>query len=191
MWFAWLMLWASRFHEPMVAQRKRKLFAGLRGRVLEIGPGNGVNLRYLSEGVKWTGYEPNRHLARRIVVPKGGQLFVEAYSGQAGEYDAVICSLVLCSVEDPALVLAGIYRSLRPGGRLLFVEHVAAKRGTALRAAQERWLGVWRCCAGGCHPNRETKGLIAGAGFDIKWSERFHLPLWLAGPHLIGEAVKP
>lgn len=191
MWFAWLMLWASRFHEPLVAERKRQLFAKLRGRVLEIGPGHGVNLQYLSPEVTWTGYEPNRHLARRIVVPEGGQVLVEAYCGQRGEYDAALCSLVLCSVEDPAQVLAGLFRSLRPGGKLVFLEHVAAERGTPLRQAQERWLGLWRCCAGGCHPNRETKDLIARAGFDIQWSERFHLPMWLAGPHLIGEAVKP
>jgi len=190
MWFAWLMQWASRFHEPMVAERKRALFAGLSGRVLEIGAGNGVNLQYLPAAVKWTGYEPNRYLAAKIVVPEGGQLVVDAYRGQAGEFDAVICSLVLCSVKDPVEVLGGLYRCLKPGGRFLFLEHVAADRGSRLRAAQDRWLPLWRCCAGGCHPNRETAGLISAAGFDIKWTERFDLPLGLAGPHLIGEAVR-
>ena len=190
MWFAWLMQWASRFHEPMVAERKRALFAGLTGRVLEIGAGNGVNLRYLPAGVQWTGYEPNRYLAARIEVPEGGELIVDSYRGQAGEFDAVICSLVLCSVKDPAEVLAGLYRCLKPGGRFLFVEHVAAEPGSRLRAAQEKWLPLWRCCAGGCHPNRETAALIAAAGFDMKWSEQFDLPLGLAGPHLIGEALR-
>lgn len=190
MWFAWLMQWASGLHEPMVAERKRALFAGLSGRVLEIGAGNGVNLRYLPAAVKWTGYEPNRYLAAKIVVPEGGQLVVDAYRGQAGEFDAVICSLVLCSVKDPVEVLGGLYRCLKPGGRFLFLEHVAADRGSRLRAAQDRWLPLWRCCAGGCHPNRETAGLISAAGFDIKWTERFDLPLGLAGPHLIGEAVR-
>lgn len=190
MWFAWLIQMASRFHEPMVAGRKRALFAGLSGDVLEIGAGNGVNLQYLPASVKWTGYEPNRYLAAKIAVPEGGTLLVDAYCGQAGEFDAIICSLVLCSVKNPAEVLAGLYRSLRPGGRLLFIEHVAANRGTRLRAAQDRWLPVWCRCAGGCHPNRETGPLIAAAGFDMKWSDRFDLPLWLAGPHLIGEAVK-
>lgn len=190
MWFAWLMQLASRFHEPMVAERKRALFAGLSGRVLEIGAGNGVNLHYLPAGVQWTGYEPNRHLAAKIAVPQGGELIVDSYRGQAGEFDAVICSLVLCSVEDPAEVLGGLYRCLKPGGRFLFLEHVAADRGTRLRAAQDKWLPLWRCCAGGCHPNRETSVLIAAAGFDIKLIERFDLPLGLAGPHLIGEAVR-
>ena len=190
MWFAWLMQWASRFHEPMVAERKRSLFDGLAGRVLEIGAGNGVNLRYLTAGVQWTGYEPNAHLAAKIEVPEGGELIVDAYRGQEGAFDAVICSLVLCSVKDPAEVLAGLHRGLKPGGRFLFLEHVAADRGSRLRAAQDRWLPLWRCCAGGCHPNRETAELIAEAGFDIQWSERFDLPLGLAGPHLIGEAVR-
>lgn len=190
MWFAWLMQLASRFHEPMVAERKRKLFAGLSGSVLEIGAGNGVNLRYLPAGVRWTGYEPNRHLAAKIAVPAHGQLIVDSYRGQEGQFDAVICSLVLCSVQDPAQVLAGLYRCLKPGGRFLFLEHVAAGRGTKLRRAQDKWLPLWRCCAGGCHVNRETDSLIAGAGFDISSIERFDLPLGLAGPHLIGEAIR-
>ncbi len=190
MWFALLMQIASRIHEPMVAERKRALFAGLSGDVLEIGAGNGVNLQYLPSEVKWTGYEPNRYLAAKIAVPEGGELIVDYYKGQAGVYDAVICSLVLCSVQNASEVLAGLYRCLRPGGRLLFIEHVAAVRGTRLRVAQDRWLPIWRCCAGGCHPNRETGSLIEAAGFEMKWRDYFDLPLWLAGPHLIGEAVK-
>lgn len=190
MWFAWLMSLASRFHEPMVAARKRALFSGLSGRVLEIGAGNGVNLQYLSAQVKWTGYEPNRYLAAKIVVPEDGQLIVDSYRGQTGEFDAVICSLVLCSVSNPAEVLSGLYRSLKPGGRFLFLEHVAAVQGTKLRAAQNRWMPLWRCCAGGCHPNRETAAAIESAGFEMNWTDRFQLPLGLAGPHVIGEALK-
>lgn len=191
MWFAWLMRMASRWHEPLVAERKRALFQGLSGRVLEIGAGNGVNLRYLGPGVKWTGYEPNATLARDIVVPSGGRLVVAPYIGQIEPCDVVICSLVLCSVSEPRLVLEGLFRSLKPGGRLLFVEHVAAEQGSGLRAAQDRWTPLWKRCAGGCHPNRETVALIEAAGFDIKSVDRVHLPLWLAGPHAIGEAIKP
>ncbi|MBM3763523.1 MAG: class I SAM-dependent methyltransferase [Acidobacteria bacterium] len=191
MWFAWLMRLASRFHEPMVAERKRALLCGLKGRVLEIGAGNGVNLQYLAQDVVWTGYEPNRWLARNIAVPEGGRLLVEPYRAQPGEYEAAICSLVLCSVEEVTEVLRGLFASLRPGGQLVFVEHVAADRGSPLRRLQDRWLPAWRCCAGGCHPNRETLRLICEAGLTIKEVEHFHLPLWLAGPHICGVATKP
>jgi SAM-dependent methyltransferase len=191
MWFAWLMRLASRYHEPRVAARKRALFRGLTGTVLEIGPGNGVNLQYLPPGVRWIGYEPNSSLAHDIVVPKGGRLVVAPYVGQLETCDAAICSLVLCSVSSPRLVLEGLFRSLKPGGRLLFVEHVAAEQGSALRASQDRWEPLWKRCAGGCHPNRETVALIEAAGFTINHLERFHLPMWLAGPHVVGEAFKP
>jgi SAM-dependent methyltransferase len=191
MWFAWLMRLASRYHEPLVAARKRVLFGGLTGTVLEIGAGTGVNLQYLGAGVQWIGYEPNASLAKDIVVPEGGRLVVAPYAGQFEACDAVICSLVLCSVSDPKRVLEGLFRSLKPGGRLLVVEHVAAEHGSALRASQDRWVPLWKRCAGGCHPNRETVALIEAAGFTINKLERFHLPMWLAGPHVVGEALKP
>jgi len=189
-WFAWLLEQASRIHEPMVRARKRALFAELKGDVLEIGPGNGVNLQYLTDAVQWTGYEPNRCLAKKIVVPSGGRLFVEEFSKQDGVYDAVISSLVLCSVREPAAVLRALHGSLRSGGRFFFMEHVGAQPGTALRRAQERWLPVWRFCAGGCHPNRDTGELIEAAGFEIQSLERFDLPLGLAGPHIMGVGIK-
>jgi SAM-dependent methyltransferase len=182
---------ASRLHEPMVASRKRQLFGKLRGAVLEIGVGNGVNLQYLPEGLRWTGYEPNRVLAAKVKVPPNGTLIVDEYRGQAGHFDAVFCSLVLCSVADPVAVLRGVHESLSPGGRLVFLEHVAAGQGSALRRAQEWWLPLWKCCADGCHPNRETASLIAAAGFEMECIENFDLPLWLAGPHIAGIAVKP
>ena len=190
-WFAWLMEWASRVHEPMVAARKRELFGGLSGEVLEIGPGNGVNLQYLPAGIRWTGYEPNRVLAVKVKVPLNGTLIVDAYRGQAGHFDAAICSLVLCSVVDPVAVLHGIFQSLVPGGRFVFIEHVGAVQGSPLRRAQDRWLPLWKCCAGGCHSNRETERMIGAAGFEIERIERFELPLWLAGAHIAGVALKP
>ena len=189
-WFAWLMEQASRVHEPMVAARKRELFGGLSGDVLEIGVGNGVNLQYLPQGLRWTGYEPNRVLAAKVKVPLNGTLIVDEYRGQKGSFDAVICSLVLCSVADPVAVLRGLYESLAPGGRFVFLEHVGAGQGSPLRRAQNRWLPLWKCCVGGCHPNRETEGMIAAAGFEIECIERFHLPFCLAGPHIAGVAVK-
>ena len=187
-WFAWLMTQASRWHEPLVAGRKRALMAGLRGDVLEIGAGAGGNLRYLHREVKWTGYEPNRRLAARIA---SGTVVVGKFEGDGRLYDAVIATLVLCSVEDLDGTLRGIYESLRPGGCLVFVEHVAAELGSDLRRAQERWAGLWRRCAGGCHVDRDTERRIRAAGFAIKSIERFQLPMWLARPHIAGVAVKP
>lgn len=190
MWFAWLMRLASLYHEPLVAARKRALFAGLRGRVLEIGAGNGVNLQYFGPEVEWTGYEPNRWLAKSIQVPPNGTLHVEPFRREIEEFDAVVCTLVLCSVEDPESVLKGLSQCLRPGGRLLFLEHVAAPQASGLRRMQDRWQPFWSFCAGGCHPNRETERLIEAAGFAVEKIERFDLNLGLATPHVAGEAIR-
>lgn len=186
-WFAWLMTQASRWHEPLVAERKRALLAGLRGDVLEIGAGAGGNLRYLGPDVRWTGFEPNRILAGRIA---SGTVVARPFEARPGEFDAVIATLVLCSVEDLDGTLRGIYESLRPGGRFVFIEHVGAARGSELRRAQERWAGAWRRCAGGCRVDRDTEERIVAAGFTIESIERFGLPMWLAGPHVAGVAVK-
>lgn len=180
---------ASRKHEPLVAARKRRLLVGLRGSVLEIGPGDGVNLAYYSPEVRWTGYEPNGYLAGRIAVPAGGKLVQAAFEGGVAA-DAVVCTLVLCSVPDLAQMLGWIYDSLPPGGCLVFLEHVAAEEGTALWAAQRKWRGLWGCCAGGCDPTRRTAKAIQEAGFVLEELEEFSLPLWLAGPHICGVARK-
>ncbi len=187
-WFAWLMTQASRWHEPLVAARKRALMTGLRGDVLEIGAGAGGNLRYLHRQVKWTGYEPNRRLAAQIA---SGTVIARKFEVDGRLYDAVIATLVLCSVADLDGTLRGIYESLRPGGQFVFVEHVGAERGSDLRRTQDRWQWLWSSCAGGCSPNRDTERRIRAAGFAIKSIERFELPMWLARPHIAGVAVKP
>jgi SAM-dependent methyltransferase len=191
MWFSWLMRLASRWHEPLVAERKRALLSQARGNTLEIGPGAGVNFQYLPPDILWTGYEPNRWLARCIPAGPNRKLYVAPYQGQPGEYDTVISTLVLCSVKDPAATLRSLFHSLRPGGQLLFLEHVAAPAGSALRARQDRWQPLWSCCAGGCHPNREAASLLRQAGFAITQLDEFSLPLSLAGPHIAGVALKP
>ena len=186
-WFAWLMRQASRWHEPLIAHRKRTLLADLRGDVLEIGAGAGVNLKYLNKEVRWTGYEPNRILAAGI---PSGQVIAAEFAEPAGPYDAIIATLVLCSVAEPHRVLRSIADSLRPRGRFIFIEHVGGSPGSPLRRSQDRWQRVWSCCAGGCRPNRDTEQSIREAGFEIESIERFDLPMWLAGPHIAGVAVK-
>jgi SAM-dependent methyltransferase len=187
-WFSWLMRAAAKHHEPLVAAQKQRLLGDLTGDVLEIGPGSGVNLPYLRGVRSWTGYEPNRFLARRIAVPPGGRLLVAPFAPDGRTYDAVVSTLVLCSVAEPLRVLRQLRSCLRPGGKLVFLEHVAAAEGSNLRRQQERWLPVWRMCAGGCCPNRPTREWIERAGFRVVWIEEFCLPLGLASPHIAGVA---
>ncbi len=187
--FARLLARASRIHEPLVAARKAALLRQVSGQVLEIGPGTGVNFAYYPPGIAWTGYEPNPFLARQISLPEGATLHERPFvEGEAQRYDWAVATLVLCSVAEPRAVLRALHRALKPGGKLIYLEHVAAPADTPLRRAQEFWLPLWRCAADGCHPNRETARLLREAGFSIEQEENFALPLWLASPHVCGVA---
>jgi ubiquinone/menaquinone biosynthesis C-methylase UbiE len=149
--------------------------------VLELGPGAGGNLRHYASDVRWLGIEPSKP-ARDRTRTEAARLGMRAQvlPGRAEDLeladasvDAVVCSFVLCSVADPVAALAQVSRVLRPGGRFVFAEHVAAPGGTWVRRAQNLLAllpGVR------CRPNRETGQAIAGAGFTIVDLHRFDLP---------------
>ena len=186
-------------YEPLVAERKRMLFSGLRGRVLEIGAGAGANLPFLPAGVQWIGVDPNPYLASYVErMWREPGVDAEFRVGRAEELpleddsaDAVLSTLVLCCVPEPRRVLEEIRRVLKPGGRFLFIEHVAARPGSSTRRRQEFIRPVWRRLAGGCHPDRETWKSIEEAGFSRVELEHFRLPLPIAGPHIAGVAWEP
>jgi ubiquinone/menaquinone biosynthesis C-methylase UbiE len=93
-------------------------------------------------------------------------------------------------VDDLDRALGETLRVLKPGGRFVFLEHVAAPRGTWLRRLQRLAHPVWRIVADGCHPDRETDAAIVAAGFVAVRLERFSLPMGLVGPHIAGVALK-
>jgi ubiquinone/menaquinone biosynthesis C-methylase UbiE len=196
--FAAMMARGSVASEPLVAERKRALLGELRGSVLEIGPGTGVNLTYYQPDVQWLGIEPNPHM-HTYVQQAAAQLgrAIELRRGTAEQLpvadesvDAVVGTLVLCSVPNPAATLHEIKRVLKPGGRFVFVEHVAAPRGTWMRRFQ-RWISpLWNMLGDGCHPDRETWTVIEDAGFTRVQLEHFQLPGAIIGPHISGTAIK-
>lgn len=187
-----------RYYGPLVAERKRRLLGALEGTVIEIGAGTGANLAYLPRGVRWVGVEPNpavRPYVERAARASGAdavlvQAWAEALPFRDGVADAVISTLLLCSVEDPAAVLAEIRRVLKPGGRFVFIEHVAAPPGTRTRRRQRLVRPLWKRLAEGCTPDRETWRWIEQAGFRRLDCERFTLNLPIAGPHIAGVAIK-
>lgn len=177
------------------ADRKRALVGGLRGRVLEIGAGRGSNFALLHPDVAWTGLEPHarsrRELERRA--PRGGVVLAgraEAVPLDDGSVDAVLATVVLCSVASPARALAEARRVLRPGGTLVFLEHVASPRGTWRRAAQRVCSPAARLQDHGCDLGRETWRDLEAAGFarlDYDWFAPLpgSFPL---GPRIVGSA---
>lgn len=195
--FAWAMHALNRGYEKHVAERKRALFAPLAGTVAEIGPGTGPNFAYLPAGVRWIGIEPNVHMhpyLERAARERGMAIEIRADDGAAlpfadASLDGVITTLVLCSVADVRAVLAEIRRVLRPGGRYVFVEHVAAPEGTWLRRIQ-RWSNpISRWIGDGCEADRETWRWIESAGFAKVTLEHARVPLDIASPHIFGTAV--
>jgi ubiquinone/menaquinone biosynthesis C-methylase UbiE len=111
-----------------------------------------------------------------------------------GEVDAVVFSLVLCSVDDQAAALAEARRVLRSGGELRFFEHVEAEPGFVRRLQVALDATMWPRLCGGCHLGRDTAGAIERAGFLITEIDRFSFPDGARGPSssvILGRAVRP
>jgi ubiquinone/menaquinone biosynthesis C-methylase UbiE len=166
------------------AAMKRRLFADLPETVLEIGAGTGANFRYLQPGTRVVAVEPNHYMhgtleetARRheldLSIRGGG---AEVIPMPDESVDAVICSLVLCTVDDPRDVVTEVRRVLRPGGRFVCIEHVAAPHGSALHRLQRAVFRPWRWFFEGCHTHRDTERTLREAGFDRVEIERFDWP---------------
>jgi SAM-dependent methyltransferase len=183
-----------------IGDHRRRLLAGLTGRVLEVGAGNGLNFPHYPTTVgEVLAVEPEPYLrrlaraaARQAPVPVrvvGGT--GEAMPAPDGAFDAVVASLVLCTVAEPGQALAETRRVLRPGGSLRFYEHVRAE-DPRLARWQDRLERPWGWLVGGCHPNRDTVAAIAAAGLRLVALDRFDLQAMpaLARPHVLGVAER-
>ncbi len=196
-WFAWALCHVSGRYDPLLADRKRDLLGAVTGTVVEIGPGTGANFRYYPSGVRWIGIEPNPYMhpyLRRAAVAAGiaadiRDNWAEDMDLPDGIADAVVTTTVLCSVRDQARTLLEIRRVLKPGGRLVFLEHVGADETAPLRRVQRLVRPFWGCIADGCNPIRDTEEAIVAAGFNPIRCERFRLPLGPMAPHIAGVAV--
>ena len=198
--FAWFMARFGHKADRYLASYKSKLFADVSGTVLEVGPGAGANLRHFAaKEVRWIGVEPNpymnRHLAEearrvglRIDVLCGT---AEDLPFKAGSIDYVISTLVLCSVTDQRQALSELARVLKPNGKLVFIEHVAAPPGTLLRRIQSFVKPIWRRMGDGCNPDRETRASIERSGLAVGEIIEFEAPLPIVRPHIAGYAIKP
>ena len=167
-----------------LAELRAQLLAGAHGAVLELGAGTGSNLEHYPEAVtELVLTEPSEHMARRLrdkvaASPRTAEVVnapAERLPFEEGRFDTVAATLMLCTADDPAAALRETARVLRPGGQLLFLEHVRAD-DPGLARWQDRLEGVWGYVAAGCHPNRDTLATIEACGFAVGVVERGRVP---------------
>ena len=180
---------------------RHELLAGASGRVVEIGAGTGRNFAHYPPAVsEVVATEPDPHMLRRATeslkdasVPlRLEQAPADRLPVEPDSVDTVVATLVFCTIPDPAAALAEIRRVLKPGGRMLFLEHVRASEPRLARW-QDRCQPVWSVFGGGCRPNRDTPAAIEGAGFELDELVRFDFRpnAFLDKPHAKGVARKP
>ena len=187
-----------------LGEMRRRLLSSASGRVLELGAGTGSNLEYYTDAVtELVMAEPDPHMATilRERLERDGTAarnpsVIEASAEELpfddGSFDTVVSTLVLCTVENPVRAVTEVRRVLVEGGRFLYLEHIRSARPGLAR--WQDWLErPWGWIAGGCHPNRPTDQLLAGAGFWIDSLERDKFPKVppLIRPVIHGVAIRP
>jgi ubiquinone/menaquinone biosynthesis C-methylase UbiE len=185
------------------SEHRDELLVGLSGRVVEVGAGTGLNFAHYPKTVsEVVAVEPEPYL-RTVAEAKAGEVATKVtvvngtaddLPAAAGEFDAGVASLVLCSVPSQTTALSELFRVIRPGGELRFYEHVVSDEPRKARM-QNAATRFWPRVGGGCHPNRDTVGAIERAGFEIDDCERFEFRpsvlMAAVAPHVIGTATMP
>jgi len=199
-WFtAWYGSMIQRIDDKGLRETRREVLNQASGRVLEVGSGTGANISLYPPAVDLVLSEPDPHMQRalrgKLAEPESRQ----AELVQAGaedlpfaddSFDCVACTMVLCTMPDPVAGLAEVARVLKPGGKLLFLEHVRSKN-PKLAWAQDRLERPWRFVADGCHCNRDSLALIEGSPLTVSSSKQGTMPFSppLVKPLVYGSAV--
>jgi ubiquinone/menaquinone biosynthesis C-methylase UbiE len=192
----------SRCSDREVGVYRDRLLAGLSGRVLEVGAGNGVNFGRYPPSVEVVALEPEPFMRKKAQrAAAAASIAVRVVDGVASRlpfksssFDAAVASLVLCSVPDLEAALMELRRVLKDGGELRFLEHVRADEPAKarLQVVLDR-AGIWPLLGGGCHCSRSTVGAITAAGFRVHDCESlaFGPSWWITNPHVLGAARAP
>ena len=213
-WHAFFNLMMGDTYMKSVLEQKKDLFSTMSQKLnhnaitlLEIGTGHGANLQFLPQEMKiqLVALDPNQfckpYLEKTLDDHPNVTLkqYVEGVAEDmkmipSESIDCVLSTIVLCSVQDQAKVLSEINRVLKPGGYYFFMEHVRARKGSAMALAQRLLNPLNSLLLDGCNVNRRTSETIQGAGFSEVSYKRFDAGLFYAcamlRPHISGYALK-
>ena len=177
--------------QPAVMRDRAKVVPRASGDILELGCGGGTNLQFYdwSQVRTLSGVDPSPELLGRAqdALLRSGRSanfangIAEALPFESSSFDSVVTTFTLCSVQDPTAALSEVRRVLRPGGRLIFLEHGKAPDPAAANW-QNRIEPVWKHIAGGCHLTRPVTGAISDAGFVCDAPQGHYMkrtPKWL------------
>ncbi len=155
---------------------RRELLTFACGEVLEIGAGTGLNIPYYAPAVtSLTLSEPDHHMRKKLnntVMQQNRRVQIRDWTAEHvimpdNFYDTIVSTLVLCSVGCQAHSLGEIKRLLKPGGQLIFMEHIRSDNPRVMHW-QKRLEPTWRLCAGNCRLTRDTLTAIKVAGLSIE-----------------------
>lgn len=171
---AWLLDGTAEATHEAQGERKSAEIGSMSGTIVELGPGTGVNMRYYAPGVRVIAIEPNpmmherlrQHAAEHDVDIEIRTLAGESLDVADGEADGVVGTLLLCGVEDPAMVVAEAHRVLKPGGHYFFTEHVRAPESTWTRRIQRLLRRPHGWLFNGCRTDQDTGTILRDSSFD-------------------------
>jgi SAM-dependent methyltransferase len=180
--------------------RRARLLSRAQVKVLEIGVGTGVNFKHYRQDVEYVGIEPSPHMIPRARKKRDVLLFPNRFTLHntgcgypemeklvaPDSTDTIVCTLVLCTVPDPEKALENFRKWLKPGGRLLILEHIRSHNHTAGKM-QDMITPVWEKIGEGCQLNRPTDKMIAASGFQLLREDRFNIAI----PFYEAEFIKP
>ena len=183
-----------------LADQRQRMLAGLAGRVVEIGAGNGLNFAHYCDSVTLVhAFEPDPYL-RALAEQAADNAAVSVCVAEAiaedlpledASVDGAVASLVLCSVKDPVRAVAELRRVVRRGGELRFNEHVASEHPVRRALQRAADATAWPTISGGCHLGRDTAAVLEDGGFRIEGVERFVFSVSALDPpksHILGTA---
>lgn len=179
----------ARFEEEVLLPKRARLLGDLRGRILEVGAGTGVNFQFYEPETEVLAVEPSaamlafaqrkqRHAQAKIqLLPAGiGDPVVLGHIPAEG-FDAIVCTLVLCTAPDPERVINHLYQWLKPGGRLIVLEHIRTPDGWQ-RKLHRLINPLWKYFGEGCELTRPTDRFLRQAGFSAEYENYFRTGLY-------------